>query len=314
MLDVLTLTGPVYLLIGIGYLAGRLRLFGAGELRVIGRFVLTVCLPALLFGAVARRRFDEVLDGTYLLAYASGSLAVLAFGVAWALWRRRAPISLAALQGMGMSSSNSGFLGYPILQQVLGAPAATVLALTLLVENLIVLPLAIALADAGGHGSVRRAFAQAAKGLLRHPLVLAIAAGLVFALAGWRLPQPIERTVQLVGAAAAPVALFVVGGMLVGIRLEGVRGDLARIAVGKLLLHPLAVLAALLLLPPVDPALRTGALVLAAMPMLGIYPVLAQKHHHERFCAAALLVTTVLSFFTTSVGLWWLRQHPGWLP
>jgi predicted permease len=72
--------------------------------------------------------------------------------------------------------------------------------------------------------------------------------------------------------------------------------------------------AALALLPPFDPVLRTAAVVLAAMPMMGIYPVLAQKYGHDGFCAATLLATTVLSFFTISTGLWWLRQQPAWLP
>jgi len=314
LLEVLAITTPIYLLIGLGYLSGRGGLFTAGELRVLGRFVLMFSLPALLFDAVSRRTLEEVLNGAYLLAYAAGSLAVLGIGLAWARWRRGAPISLAALQGMGMSSSNSGYVGFPILQQLLGPAAGAVLALTMLVENLIVMPLALALADAGGHGSVRRAFAQSLKGLVRNPLVIAIVAGLIFALAGWRLPQPAARTVQILAAAASPVALFVIGGTLVGLKLEGVRGDILRVAFGKLALHPLAVFGALALLPAIDPTLRFVAIVLAAMPMLGIYPVLAQKHHHERFCAATLLVTTVLSFFTLSAGLWWLRQHPGWMP
>jgi hypothetical protein len=50
------------------------------------------------------------------------------------------------------------------------------------------------------------------------------------------------------------------------------------------------------------------------MPMMGIYPVLAQKYGHDGFGAATLLATTVLSFFTISTGLWWLRQQPAWLP
>ncbi len=314
MLEVLAITTPIYLLIGLGYLAGRGGLFTATELRVLGRFVLMFSLPALLFDAVSRRTLEEVLNGAYLFAYATGSLAVLGLGTAWARWRRGAPISLAALQGMGMSSSNSGYVGFPILQQLLGPAAGAVLALTMLVENLLVMPLALALADAGGHGSVRRALVQSLEGLVRNPLVIAIAAGLVFALAGWRLPLPAARTVQILAAAASPVALFVIGGTLVGLRLEGVRGDILRVAFGKLVLHPLAVFAALALLPAIEPTLRFGALVLAAMPMLGIYPVLAQKHHHERFCAAALLTTTVLSFFSISAGLWWLKQHPGWMP
>lgn len=314
MSDVLAIIVPIYLLIGLGYAAGRAGVFGSTELRVLGRFVLLFCLPALLFDAVSRRRLDEVLNPAYLAAYAGGSLAVFGVGLAWARWRRGAPLSLAAMQGLGMSSSNSGYVGYPVLQQLIGPAAGGPLALTMLVENLVAIPLALALADAGGHGSLRQALAQSMRGLVRNPLVVAIVASLVFALAGWRLPKPVEATVRILATASSPVALFVIGGTLVGLKLEGVRGDLLRVALGKLLLHPLAVFGALALLPAVDPTLRLGALLLAAMPMLGVYPVLAQKHHHERFCAAALLATTVLSFVTISGGLWWLRQHPAWMP
>lgn len=311
MIEVLAITAPIYLLIGLGYAAVRARLFEIAELRVLGRFVLTFSLPALLFDAVSRRRLEEVLDPVYLGAYAAASLAVLFGGMAWARWRRGAPMSLAALQGLGMCSSNSGYVGYPVLQQLLGPAAGSVLALTMLVENLIVIPLGLALADAGGHGSVRRALWQGLAGLWRNPLVVAIALGLVFALLGLQLPQPAQRTVSILAAASAPVALFVIGGTLVGLRLDGVRGDLLRVVVGKLVLHPAAVLGMLWLLPPLPAHLHLGAVVLAAMPMMGIYPVLAQKYHHERFCAAALLAATVASFFTLSAGLWWLRQHPG---
>lgn len=314
MFEVLAITGPIYLLIGLGYAAVRWRVFDASAMRVLGRFVLMFCLPALLFDAVSQRRLDEVLNLPYLVAYAAGSVATLFFGLAWARWRRKAPMSMAALQGLGMANSNSGYVGYPILQQLLGPAAGGPLALTMLVENLLIIPLALALADAGGQGSVRQAFKQSVKSLIRNPLVLAIVAGLVFSLATWRLPSPFVRTVSILAAASSPLALFVIGGSLVGLQLGGLHGDLVRVALGKLLLHPLAVFAALALLPPIDPRLGLGAIVLAAMPMLGIYPVLAQKYHHERFCAAALLATTVLSFLSISTGLWWLRQHPAWQP
>ncbi len=125
---------------------------------------------------------------------------------------------------------------------------------------------------------------------------------------GWQLPEVGARAVKLLAAASAPVGLFVVGGSLVGLQLAGVRADLARVAVGKLVLHPLAVGGLLWLWPPANPALVAPAVLLAAMPMLGIYTVLAQKHGEQGFCAAALLVTTVSSFFTVTALLWAL-QH-----
>jgi malonate transporter and related proteins len=50
------------------------------------------------------------------------------------------------------------------------------------------------------------------------------------------------------------------------------------------------------------------ALVLmAAVPMMGIYPIIAQKHGHDAMAAAAQLGTTVASFFTLTSLLWVLK-------
>jgi predicted permease len=63
-------------------------------------------------------------------------------------------------------------------------------------------------------------------------------------------------------------------------------------------------------LPVADPALRQAALLSGALPMLGIYTILSQRHGHGATSAATLLVTTVLSFFSLSALLWLLRHHP----
>jgi hypothetical protein len=51
--------------------------------------------------------------------------------------------------------------------------------------------------------------------------------------------------------------------------------------------------------------LARAAVLSAAMPMLGIYALLAQRHGHQGFAAAALLGTTAASFLSLS-GLLWL--------
>jgi len=110
------------------------------------------------------------------------------------------------------------------------------------------------------------------------------------------------------------MALFLIGGTLVGLRLHGMLAEVMQLVLSKLLLMPLAVFGMLWLLPPIDPLLRTAAVLLAAMPMLSVYPVLAQKYDQEEFCAAALLAATVTSFFTISALIWGLGELDGWLP
>jgi hypothetical protein len=102
------------------------------------------------------------------------------------------------------------------------------------------------------------------------------------------------------------VALFAIGGGLAGQKLhEGLGGAMA-IAAGKLLIHPAAVFGMLALVPPFDPTLTHAALILAGLPMVTLFPLLAQQYGKGELCSSALLVTTALSFVTLNLGLWLL--------
>ncbi|MEY4755344.1 MAG: hypothetical protein RJA34_242 [Pseudomonadota bacterium] len=314
MMDVLSITGPIYLTIAIGFLVTRLGLFAKADMRVFGKFVINLALPALLFNALSQRRLGEILNVSYLLVYALGSLVVLVGAVIWANVRLARPLGESSYFAMGTACSNSGFVGYPVVLLLLGPVAAVSLALNMVVENLLVIPLLLMLADMGaggrsGNGHWWRAVLQTMAQQARNPMIVAIVIGFAFSLLGWQLPGPVARTVNLFSQASGALALFVIGGTLVGLRVKGMRSWVAQIALGKLILHPLAVLAVLWLIPIADPALRTAVILTAAMPMMGIYPILAQRHGHEDNAAAALLVTTVASFFTLS-GLLWVLKHP----
>lgn len=312
MAEVLAITGPIYIIIAIGWLCARGGLFSLADMRVLGRFVLQLALPALLFHTLAQRPVAEVFHPVYLIAYAGGSLLAAAAGYAWARSARGKPVTEAAFFGLGLSCSNSGFIAFPLLLQTVGSTAGVALALNMIVENVLILPLALALAGMGaaqatGQGDWRAALASSLGGLARNPMIIAIVLGLLFATTGLHLPAPAERAMGMFATASGALALFVIGGSLSGLHVEGLRRDVPAIVIGKLLLHPLAVLLMLALLPPLEPALRTAAVVSAAVPMLGIYPVLAQKYGLDGLCAAAQLTATLVSFVTLTTLLWVLR-------
>lgn len=317
MFDILAITGPIYLCIFLGYVATRGGLFEPADMRVFGKFVINLALPALLFNALSQRSVAEILNGPYLLAYALANGAVLTVGFVWMRRLRHTSMSLASTVAMGMSCPNSGFVGYPVALLTLGASTAGVsLALNMIVENLLIIPLLLALADldADGRGDWRRSVTQALRGFVRNPLILGIAAGTVASFLGLALPSALSRTVNLFAQASGALSLFVIGGSLVGLKVQGMRVNVARIAFGKLILHPLLMLAVLWWVVPVaDPLLRQALLLTCAMPMFGIYAILSQRHGHEGTASAALLVTTLSSFFTLSALLWLLRHGTGWL-
>jgi malonate transporter and related proteins len=303
MLHILSITAPIYLLIGLGWLVVRHGLFDPTDLRVMGRFVLQIALPALLFRALATRPIAEVLNPGYLGAVALGSVGVFAATFALSRQLRGKSAPEAAIHGTGASFANSAYIGYPIALLLVGPVAGVALALNMLVENLVMLPLLFALAESGqgqgGWAAVRSSLA----GLARNPMILAILAGFAAALLQLPMPAPLLRSVDLLANAVAAVGLVVIGGSLVGLSTQGLVRDISFVAIAKLLIHPLAVWAALWLMPPVEPALRTAAVTMAAMPMLGIYPILAQKYGLEGPAAAVMLGTTLASFISITAVL-----------
>lgn len=314
MLSILAITGPIYIVMAIGFLAGRSGLFSGPDMRVLGRFVVNFALPALLFTALSQRPIADILNVRYLGAYAVGSLCMLLGGTALARFAQRKDMALSALIGMGMAFSNSGFVGYPIALQILGPPAAVALAMCMIVENVLLLPIGLVMAEMGGdHGhGWQRVLLQSLAALARNPIIVAIFAGFFVSLLGIPLSEPLVRTINMLSMASTALALFVIGGSLVGLQVKSVFSDTLTVALGKLVLHPLAVFAMLWLFAPVEPHLRTAAIIFAAMPMMSIYPILAQKYDRQSFCAAALLVATLLSFLTVSGALWIMSSLLGW--
>ncbi len=313
MLDILAITSPIYLIIALGFGLTRTGLFAKADMRVFGKFVINLALPALVFKALSQRQFGEIVNTGYLLAYLVGSLTVLGLGYFWASRVRGLSPVTSTFYAMGMACANSGFVGYPILLLSLAPVSGVALALNMLVENLVVIPLLLVLAERGrGSSNPLHALAQSLAKLFKNPLFIALLAGMVVSLSGWKLPAPVAQTIAMFSAASGALSLFVIGGALVGLPLAGMGQRVWPIVLGKLLLHPLLVSLCILALPvlgvaPLPPELRMAAVLMAAMPMMGIYATLAQAYGQEDFAAAATLLATAVSFFSISGLLWVLR-------
>ncbi|SES10094.1 hypothetical protein SAMN04490244_105363 [Tranquillimonas rosea] len=307
MLDILSITFPIFATIGIGYGAVAIGLFTAADLRVLGRYVVNIALPALLFSAVATRDLGEVLHPTYLAVYALGSLVTIVIGYG-ALRATGTGPARRAVGVMGMSCPNSGYVGYPILLLAMPDIAATVLAQNVIIENFLCVPLSLALLDMSrpqeGRGPLA-VLGSVAWSVVTRPFVIGLLLGLAVSVSGLPLPTGLTRLADILAASASALALVVVGGTLYGLPMRGERALAGLIAGGKLLLHP-AMIALMLLvlpalgLPALDAELKAAVVLSAAMPMLGIYAILAQPYGHDGVASIALLTATAGAFLTVN--------------
>jgi len=305
MSAILSITAPIFILIGLGYLSVMTGLISRETTRGMGIFVITIALPALIVRGMANKPLAESMDVDFLLAYAAASVVVFVVGMLVYRRVRKAGAAEGSLAGLGMSSSNSGFVGVSICAMVLGTEAASrAVAMTILVESMLMIPLFMTIADAaGGHGELRflARLRTTLKRMVRSPLLIAICAGLVLAAFRIPLPQVALRVIDMLAMAAAPVALFAVGGNLHGLRPKGMLADAAAISLGKLIAHPLVTVLFFLFFPGLDPVMRSAGVLFSASPMLSIYPILGMRYGLEDRCSATLLLGTALSFVTISV-------------
>ena len=307
MLDILSITAPVFIMIAIGYAAVRLGAFDVAAIRILGSYVVVLALPALLFKTVSGRPIADIANASYFAAYLSASIVVLACGFFYVRRVQKMDVTAAAFSAMGMVCSNTGFIGYPILLLTLPSIAGVGMALNMLIENIVLIPLLLAIAEAGrgGPSPVGTMLMRTLTGLARNPIIIGMVAGLAVSISGITIPAPLMKPIDMMAASSAAVSLLVIGGTLAGVPVRGLSGEIAPIVAGKLIFHPLTVLAATFALPLVglaalSPEMQAAAVILAGVPMMGIYPLLAQRFGRERSSVVAMLMATVVSFFTLS--------------
>jgi predicted permease len=312
MLDILTLTTPIYLLIALGYGAVTLEIMSKEDVRALGRFVLYFAIPALLFRVMSRLTAADIANVDLLFAFAIGSFAILALAFCVARFVHGRSVQESVLLGAGASISNSGVIGYALVEQWMGPRALVAIALAIIVEN-IILAAAIAIAETGDRGgqSLTASLASSFVRLLKSPIIVGILAGALAAIVGFVPPPPVARVIDLLANALGPVALFTVGGTLVGIKVRGLIGDVSQIVLAKLALHPIAIFAALMMFPGIDPLLKAAAITTASAPIFNIFPIIGQKFGMEKTGAAAVLMATIFSFMTVAAVLGAI-QASGW--
>lgn len=315
MTDVLRITVPIYLTILAGYLAVRTGRVQATDNHALGRFAINFALPALVCMAIAGQRLADTLNWAYIGSYFVGSAGLGLVVLAGMRWIGHRGETAAAVYALGAVSSNSAFVGYPVLLLTVPKVAGTALALNTVVENLMVMPLFLFLAESGfGSGTAGHSALGAIGRVMTRPLVIGLFAGLLVALSGLQIPIFASRTMEMFAQASGVLTLFFVGGTLAESRMSHLLGGVVSLVLAKLVLHPLGVWVAIAsigtaLFGGLDADLKIAAVLMAAMPVMAMYSVLVQRYHAEDRAAAALLLTTLGSFVTLNVLLWMLLRH-----
>jgi malonate transporter and related proteins len=270
-MEALSITLPIFALIGAGWLGTRLNLFDEAVAQGLARFVFWLAFPALLLSSMAKAPApDAAMAGTiglWLTVLLGIQVLARLAGLGLGLDRpTRNGVALAA------SCGNTAFLGTAILVSLMGPTILPLAAALVAVENIVVVALAVAGLKASAPGTDRATAIKAALAGLVNPVSMGAAIGFVLAVSGLGLAPWLARPIEMLGAAASPAGLVSLGIVMAGVmaapaveRPARGRVELA-LAIGlKTLALPLVMWTAFSL-AGADPQTRLAATLLAACP------------------------------------------------
>ncbi len=299
--DVLAAFGALWAITALGWLIGRYRVLGPGSEVALARLVFFVAAPALLLFTVS----TTPVTGIFTLAfvpYLASTLVVALVTMSLSRWRWRLGRGEGTVATLCASYVNSGYLGIPIAAFVLGDVAYAVP--VLLFQTLLVAPLALSVLDArpGVNGLLTLP--------LRNPIIPACLAGLVITASSRSIPAEVLRPIELLGAAAIPLALIALGLSLGGARppLKGLDAETNNVVVVmKVLVQP-AVAYLIGLLLGLDGVLLLAAVVMSGLPTAQNIFVFATRFGQAPSLARdAVVLSTLVGAVTLTIAAVALR-------
>lgn len=296
MLAVIEGFSVVWLVILVGWFVGRQNVLGENAQHVLSRLSFFVASPALLVETLGRADLKTVFAEPLLVAAVSAVFTAGAFLLITKFWLKR-PLGESVLAAMSSSTANAANLGIPIAAYVLGD--AALIAPVLVFQLAFYTPCYLLLLDgltSGHRATPGRVLLQ----ILRNPMILATAAGLVLAATGWTLPTLLAEPIHLIGGAAIP-AILIAFGMSLGTSkplsaTDGRRTDILLATGFKLVVHPCAAFLLGHFALGMNGASLFAVVVAAALPTAQNVYVTAQRYQVGVAVAKdTVLATTVLA-------------------
>jgi hypothetical protein len=308
MLNIFLQTLPFFLIIGLGYGAGRVGFFTAEATAWLTKFVFYFALSAMIFRFAANLRLADVLDWQIVLAYLCGTgvLYVFAMAVGFA---RRIGLAEASIEAQCAVVGNVGFLGLPMLAMLLGEAAIGPVMLVLAVDLIVFGSLVVICITLARDGRMNPGILLTIGiGLLKNPMIMSMLLGLAWSSLHLPIPQPMNEFLSILGGAATPGALFAIGASLASKSAERpfVAGWLSFC---KLVLHPGMIALSALLIFRVEPYAAAVIIAAASLPVAGNVYILAQHYRvAPHRASASILISTLAAVLTVSLVIGWVRQ------
>lgn len=287
------------IVIGVGYVAARMRIGGSSAQMVLNRFSFFVSSPCLMFAILSKEPIFEIFHSSIIVAFFSAVLVGALFLVLNKLFFHLGPAdaTVGALNSLYLNSNN---IGLPIATYILGNGA--LVAPILVMQQAIFTPVGLTVLDVTTKGKV--SVKEILKQPLHQPLLIGSLSGILVsaidAKIGWfPVPNFIFDPIDMIGDSAVPMILMAFGMSLHGtkpLQQKGDRPAIFTVAVLKNIVMPIIAFLLSYFVMGFRGATLYACVVLAALPTgQNVYNYAARYNVGLTFARDGILMSTMTS-------------------
>lgn len=303
---------PIFVIMFLGYMAGKRKVFNASDSKILNKLVLTYALPAALFVSIVKADRAMLFDDLKLTIV---SLVIITALFLWSYFSCykffKHTKSEAAVCALISGSPTIGFLGFAVLEPIYGATATTglVVAIVSIVVNAVNIPIGLALMNKGKGRVDNNQLTKRTNPVLdalKEPVCWAPILAVILVLLGIRFPTILDPNFELIAKANSGVAVFAAGLTLSNMKFQ-LDGEVVYNTLLKLILMPAVLFIVGLLFHMEADKLQMMVLAGALPPAFSGIIIGNQNQLYERTGTSSLAFSILL--FVVAAPFWiWLTR------
>lgn len=203
IITVSTQVAILFVLVFIGFLANKIKIFSSKTIKEITNFVLYIVVPCTVVNSYCRE-FDMNMLRLLLITLSAAVLSFILYGVVATLIIRDKDKARQKLLRFGAIFSNAGFMAFPLLQAILGDIGLFFGAAYTSIFNIVVWTYGKILIG----GSVKDI---TLKSVFVNPGVIGTVIGVIVFVFSIALPPVIKKPIEYLASLNTPLPMFVLG-------------------------------------------------------------------------------------------------------
>ena len=144
MLQFFLASAPIFAVVALGFAAARLHLVGPQGFVAFAAYAFNLALPALMVGMLARQPLGRAFEPRFFAALLVAGLAIFVAVALLTAPLGQAGLAVAGSHAQAATGGNQAFLGVPLMLAVVGERATGPIAMVVLVEVGLLMPIGLA--------------------------------------------------------------------------------------------------------------------------------------------------------------------------